>query len=389
MTRTNFLPRRQLSPGRAWVWLASVALLVGCAPTEELAYVNLVSFTDQGDTFAPLEEKDAEELAGRRKQLDQIAGHLTEYFGTPDRPKWMEASAEGEAAPLVERMPREHLLLGAQVYQRNCLACHGATGDGNGPQAKHLRPRPRDYRLGVFKFVSGRRGSKPVREDLYRIVQQGAKGTSMPAFRWMPPEELRAVVDYVMALSYRGEIERELFFHIRDEIDAADPVERAAVDAAQAKIRKRWDAAEQGIVTPLTPQPEFTADSVAQGKAAFLTKGCSKCHGEDGRGRTQDNVGVDAWGHPTNAADLTSGMLHGGRRPLDVYRRIYSGINGTPMPAFDAALQSEPDTIWHMAHYVLHLAGRSPLRAAPAAVPPPESAAPSTTETSAASPETP
>ena len=48
-------------------------------------------------------------------------------------------------------------------------------------------------------------------------------------------------------------------------------------------------------------------------------------------------------------------MLHGGRRPVDVYRRIYSGINGTPMPAFGDALAEEPDTIWHLVHYILSI----------------------------------
>ena len=49
-------------------------------------------------------------------------------------------------------------------------------------------------------------------------------------------------------------------------------------------------------------------------------------------------------------------MLHGGQSPSDVYRRIYGGINGTPMPAFKDAMAADPDTMWHLAHYVLHLA---------------------------------
>lgn len=49
-------------------------------------------------------------------------------------------------------------------------------------------------------------------------------------------------------------------------------------------------------------------------------------------------------------------MLHGGQRPIDVYRRIYGGINGSPMPAFKDALAPEPDSIWHLTHYILHLA---------------------------------
>jgi len=52
-------------------------------------------------------------------------------------------------------------------------------------------------------------------------------------------------------------------------------------------------------------------------------------------------------------------MLHGGRRPIDIYRRIYSGINGTPMPSSkdpNTAIGETPaersDRIWHLVHFV-------------------------------------
>jgi mono/diheme cytochrome c family protein len=102
----------------------------------------------------------------------------------------------------------------------------------------------------------------------------------------------------------------------------------------------------------------MTPANVERGKAAFLSKGCSKCHGEDGRGQTADNKGKDVWGFETRAADLTSGMLHGGNRPLDIYRRIYNGINGTPMPGFANALKDSPDTVWDLVSYVLTLSNK-------------------------------
>ncbi|MBI3860542.1 MAG: cytochrome c, partial [Planctomycetia bacterium] len=112
---------------------------------------------------------------------------------------------------------------------------------------------------------------------------------------------------------------------------------------------------------PLSAETKFTAEQVAAGKQAFLTRGCSKCHGEDGRGQTPDNLRgdlKDVWGHITIAADLTSGLLHGGRRPEDVYRRIFNGITGTPMPSFQAALASEPETFWNLVSYVLYVSNR-------------------------------
>ena len=51
------------------------------------------------------------------------------------------------------------------------------------------------------------------------------------------------------------------------------------------------------------------------------------------------------------------GMLHGGRRPIDIYRRIYSGINGTPMPSSkDPSAGETPEQrsekLWHLVHFV-------------------------------------
>lgn len=34
--------------------------------------------------------------------------------------------------------------VGEQLFMNNCIACHGVTGHGDGPQATHLKTRPAD-----------------------------------------------------------------------------------------------------------------------------------------------------------------------------------------------------------------------------------------------------
>jgi mono/diheme cytochrome c family protein len=261
---------------------------------------------------------------------------------------------------LVERSePQPELARGQAVYQEQCVQCHGVSGDGQGLAAEFMYPRPRDYRKGLFKFTSTSYGSRPQREDLVRTVRQGVSGTSMPKFNLLPEKDLQAVVDYVITLSRRGELEEQLVetAQAEDDLDA-----ELVKDELVPTVLNRWAEAESGEINPLTPQPKFTVAHIERGKKAFLTKGCSKCHGDDGRGQTLENKGTDIWGNQTRAADLTSGMLHGGQRPIDLYRRIFSGINGTPMPSFRHALQAEPDTIWDLVSYVLsvsRLRGRS------------------------------
>jgi mono/diheme cytochrome c family protein len=284
----------------------------------------------------------------RTKALDprlqqQIGELLTTYTGTADQPKLLGGSG-ADASRL------QH---GQAVYEARCIQCHGATGDGAGPAARHLQPLPRDYRLGVFKFTSTPFGAKPRRSDLLRTLRRGIPGTSMPSFALLPEQDLQDVVDYVLVLTHRGELEQEL---VKDAEDAGEIDPQAVPDHAK-NILDKWQEADRQTVMPDSAMPEFAPESIAAGREAFLTKGCSKCHGEQGRGGAGGKVeiGKDNWGNTAIAADLTSGMFRGGGRPIDIYRRIHSGINGTPMPAFGGALEKEPEKIWQLVHYVKHL----------------------------------
>ena len=48
--------------------------------------------------------------------------------------------------------------------------------------------------------------------------------------------------------------------------------------------------------------------------------------------------------------NLTTGVFRGGRRPIDLYYRIHSGINGSNMTAFGKALK--PDQIWDLVNFL-------------------------------------
>ena len=272
---------------------------------------------------------------------------VSRQSGTSLEPRLVGAPTPRDEAG--RRRLQQHTALGQAVYNKRCVQCHGVSGDGAGAVAASLYPRPRDYTKGIFKFTSMPYGSKPRRDDLLQTLVRGISGTSMPSFRLLPRKELEAVVDYVILLSRRGELELQL----ASEAEASEELEAETIDEYVTTVVDRWKEGSGLPTQPLTPQPELTEERVARGREAFLTRGCSKCHGEDGRGHTKDNIGRDAWGFSTRAADLTSGMLRGGQEPLDVYRRIMNGINGTPMPGFRSALESEPDTIWDLVSYVL------------------------------------
>jgi len=316
----------------------------------------------------------------------QIANELTRIFGTPLNPRLepptaRQLAADGDvgdagAAAQGQKTAEQQLATarlqhGAGVFMRRCAGCHGVSGDGGGEAAAYLRPKPRDYRRGIFKFTSTPYGAKPNRKDLIRVVRRGAKGTSMPAFPFLADEELRDVVDYVILLSYRGELERALARVAEfDDYAPDEEIEASSIAKEFAKIDDAWQLAEFQEVLPVTAQPKYSDESILAGREAFLGRACSKCHGENAEGQSdwlshkflaaqaalpegeRQKLNYDAWGQIAPAADLTAGMLHGGRRPIDIYRRIYTGINGTPMPAFNQDFAAEPEKIWNLVHYV-------------------------------------
>lgn len=84
--------------------------------------------------------------------------------------------------------------LGEQVYTKNCVACHGVKGGGDGPAAKAMNPRPRNLRDGDFQ----RGGS---REEIFSTISFGIPGTGMPPWKDALTESERwAVVDYVRSV---------------------------------------------------------------------------------------------------------------------------------------------------------------------------------------------
>ena len=160
-----------------------------------------------------------------RRQLNEA---LETIFGTPASPRVEIAS---EAVNDLSLDPKA-LRRGSLHYRRHCLHCHGLAGDGRGPTGPWISPHPRDYRSGVFKFISTSPdlgGYKARRADLLRTLRVGIDGTSMPSFALLPETELEDLVSYVIHLSIRGETELKTIFGT-----LAPPIN--AIDSAKKKI---------------------------------------------------------------------------------------------------------------------------------------------------------
>jgi mono/diheme cytochrome c family protein len=296
-----------------------------------------------------------------------LEGVLQETFGTPSHPKVGDVA--DSAGSQFDKATLEH---GSRLYRRHCLHCHGLSGDGRGPTAPWVNPHPRDYRQGKFKFTSSAQSEgtrKPRREDLLRTLRQGIDGTSMPSFALLDQEELEALASYVTHLSLRGQTEFEVLTSMLD--DSGDSLgkelERLSGSEVKEPIQERvgtrlkvlwkyWQGAEADPILLKKDPPAYAGKplnelteaeqkelqaSVLRGYNEFLMTGtgkCLQCH--NNFGRVNDYL-FDDWGTIVRPANLTTGVYRGGRRPLDLYYRIYGGIAGAGMPAHDTALTAE------------------------------------------------
>jgi hypothetical protein len=230
---------------------------------------------------------------------------------------------------------------GERSYVQCCRARHGDAGDGKGPAGPGLRPPPRDFTLGSFKFGAVPGGTLPSDDDLVRVVRFGLHGTAMRAWDGVPEEELLRIVQYLKTFSPRW-AEEEPGEPILPTPDPWVGREAAAVD--------RGRAVYHGLAQCQTCRPAYAPRRYIHEVSKQLT----------GRGATEfreDMYGSDLkesdYGVKILPPDFTRVELRSIRpdhRREDLYRVIASGVGGTAMPTWRGALPEEE--LWALVHFV-------------------------------------
>jgi len=206
---------------------------------------------------------------------------------------------------------------GKQLFTQQCASCHGPQGTGDGPAAKYVYPKPRDFTRGTFKVRSTPDGTLPTDADLLKTITAGMPGSAMPSFAYLSDADRQALVAHVKTL-----------------------------------ITRKSD-------TPATPievgqEPAVTPATLAEGKQLYAKMQCFKCHGETGVGDGPSaNTLKDSWEYPIKVRDFTSGIYLGGPTDRDLYLRFTTGMSGTPMPSFQEQLTDAQR--WALVQYVQSL----------------------------------
>ena len=204
-------PHRRFAAASVPLVVVCLLVMTGCQPVQPdpVAFdPNLVHTTK----YAIAEDLPIEQTDQAAADAHWFVNHM---FGTPDDPKLPDVLSDEGLGDLVSM---DHLRLasgsadadGRGLYRQHCSKCHGVTGGGRGPIAAVQTPYPRDYRRGTFKFKHTPLGTKPTKSDIARLLKHGIGGTAMNPIPELSDTDIDALVDYVIYLSIRGEVERTI-----------------------------------------------------------------------------------------------------------------------------------------------------------------------------------
>jgi mono/diheme cytochrome c family protein len=206
---------------------------------------------------------------------------------------------------------------GRELYDKYCAQCHGIEGDAEAYATTRVKPAPRDFTTGKFKFRTTPTGMLPTDQDLVNVIRDGLPYTSMPGWPMFTDQQVLNIIYHIKTFSE----------------DWSNPDKHA-----------------EPIAIP--DPPEMSEDSIARGKEVYELQGCKACHGVLGRG---DGLSAptlkDEWGAHIRAADLTQRWtFRGGPTRTDIFRTFSTGVNGTPMPSYFDSV-SELDR-WHLTNFI-------------------------------------
>jgi cytochrome c oxidase cbb3-type subunit I/II len=208
---------------------------------------------------------------------------------------------------------------GKAIFTRNCLPCHGGSGNAQGPYARHVVTQPANLHERILTYL-------PEPGDAYHFwrVSEGVTGTAMPPWKLSMNETDRWKV---------------AFYEMSFAIGAIRTVSGDFSDNEGIKFSDE---------TNFTPPISGTQEQFETGKKLFNLY-CAQCHGENGHGDGVASIlskGGYITPQPANFTETGGDFERYGQYVW----KVREGVETTNMPPWKYALSD--NEIYKLIFYV-------------------------------------
>ncbi len=134
------------------------------------------------------------------EEIEGLSGTYAHGKEAPARPE--PAAPQVQSVDMNASMPQGllgNLAAGRDFYMGNCFTCHGVNGDGQGPRAYFINPKPAN-------FLSAKYQQGFNREALFKAIRDGKLGTEMPAWgKVLSAQQIADIAEFVFRAYIRGD----------------------------------------------------------------------------------------------------------------------------------------------------------------------------------------
>lgn len=142
------------------------------------------------------------ELGAQTAEQEKSSQGSAEAKGGISQPKpdagtsHVAATSAGSEYAFMIAPSEETVEKGKTLFMNDCVACHGANGEGDGPAAAALKPKPRDFH-SPKGWINGRTAS-----GIFKTLAHGIPGSAMPPFSTISVKDRLDIISYIR--SFKG-----------------------------------------------------------------------------------------------------------------------------------------------------------------------------------------
>jgi len=202
------------------------------------------------------------------------------------------------------------IAVGKILFAQRCLPCHGASGIGQGPYARHVNQHPANLNDRISNFPG-------VDYHFWRVME-GVPGTAMPPWK----------------LSITEEAIWKIISYEKTFVDGVVRVIPGDFSDSEAE-----DFGNKGIISPIVKDDM----NYTEGMRIFNLY-CAQCHGVDGQGDGPASVYINP--QPANFTETNNDFQTQGQW----FWKVSEGVETTNMPPWKYVLTD--DDQWKAIYYI-------------------------------------